>query len=259
MKIDKTIHNHLEDFLKRPTKINLKKLLDNNFGENNNLDFKSEWIDFDKIAKHIIAIANSGGGCILFGVKEKKNKAGYLSEGLLQFEEKAVIASHLSKYLPELLKYEVHDIDLTSDRSRNSKGKLFQIILIEDKPELLPFVSKKRGSNIEGETIYTRRNTASERANFHEIQEIINRRIATGHSTIRNITLNEHLEELELLYSKIPKFNFQLGSFGKLGETIHTALGGKENPDYPKESFQDFILKLTEDKKSIIRNFILKI
>ncbi|WLR51216.1 hypothetical protein LC040_18965 [Bacillus tianshenii] len=41
-------------------------------GETDFLDFKMKWIDLTKLAKHTLAIANSGGGCILMGGRPER-------------------------------------------------------------------------------------------------------------------------------------------------------------------------------------------
>ena len=57
-------------FFEDPTRENLRDLLKGNTGETKNLDFKEQWPATNGLVKHILAIANSGGGCVVVGVAE---------------------------------------------------------------------------------------------------------------------------------------------------------------------------------------------
>ena len=61
-------------FFEQPTREGLRELLKQNFGEQDYLDFKKQWTSLSKIAKHIIAFANSGGGCIVLGVEQTNDE-----------------------------------------------------------------------------------------------------------------------------------------------------------------------------------------
>ena len=58
------------DVLQNPTRENFIDILDNGLGEQDNLDFKVQWIEAQKLAEILLGIANSGGGAIILGVKE---------------------------------------------------------------------------------------------------------------------------------------------------------------------------------------------
>ena len=61
--------------------MNLKrliKLIEN--GENLNVEFKQRFSEFEKIAKEIIAFANTEGGTIIFGVNDDTKVYGVESE-----------------------------------------------------------------------------------------------------------------------------------------------------------------------------------
>ncbi len=68
-KVKEAVYNVLQE----PTRENFMDILDNGFGEQDNLDFKEQWIDFQKLSEIILGIANSGGGVIILGVKENEN------------------------------------------------------------------------------------------------------------------------------------------------------------------------------------------
>jgi hypothetical protein len=47
-------------FFEEPTREGLRELLRENFGEANELDFKREWPESSKLAKHVLGLANFG-------------------------------------------------------------------------------------------------------------------------------------------------------------------------------------------------------
>lgn len=61
----------LLDFLNEPTLETFSFFLEQNLGETNNIDFKSEWIEIEKVAQILMGMGNCGGGCILIGIAEK--------------------------------------------------------------------------------------------------------------------------------------------------------------------------------------------
>ena len=61
------------DVLQNPTRENFIDILDNGLGEQDNLDFKVQWIEAQKLAEILLGIANSGGGAIILGVKENED------------------------------------------------------------------------------------------------------------------------------------------------------------------------------------------
>ena len=63
-------------------------------GENIQVEFKRKFSSFEKIAKEIIAFANTKGGCILFGVDDNKDIVGVESEK----EEAALVQEAALKY-----------------------------------------------------------------------------------------------------------------------------------------------------------------
>ena len=57
-----------------PTLENFRKAMQGTTGEHNYIDFKEKWVEKSKLAKGILAIANSGGGLLVFSVKEMSDK-----------------------------------------------------------------------------------------------------------------------------------------------------------------------------------------
>ena len=76
-----------DEFLKEPTKDNFRNFLKGNCGELDEVDFKEQWIDKGHLAKTILAMANSRGGIIVIGSKEKDD--GTIDPvGLEEFKDK---------------------------------------------------------------------------------------------------------------------------------------------------------------------------
>jgi predicted HTH transcriptional regulator len=238
-------------FFEEPTREGLRNIIELNIGEQDNLDFKSEWPAYSKMAKHILAFSNSGGGCIIIGVQQ--NKDGTLeSRGLDSLKDKAEIEKGVNVYIPNELKYEILDFSYSSSEYEKIIGKKFQVILVESNPEHIPFISKANndGQGIRQNAIYIRRGTSSEEATYEELQKVINKRIETGYSTSSELKLEEHLAQLKVLYASIEKINYVGGifniskNFGKLilGEST-------KNPNYPEEDFEQFIARMISSKK----------
>lgn len=93
-------------FFESPSREGLRNLLQGHIGELNSYDFKKEWLTFSKLARHILGLANSGGGCLVFGIKEKKDKT-FDPVGLAKLLDKADIHKGIQNFLPSSVKYEV--------------------------------------------------------------------------------------------------------------------------------------------------------
>lgn len=241
--------------LKEPTLDNFRKFFCSHTGEHNSIDFKAEWIEDAKLAKEILAIANSHGGIIIFGVTENSDKT-LTATGLPQLLDKAIISNKIKKYISSDLKYEVYDFSFTSSEYEELKGKNFQMLVIDDTPNHLPFLAKKDYDNIlKANFIYVRRGTSCEIANQEEINNIINRKINFLHPNSNNpLKLDEHLKQLKTLYESINK-KFYLSPFSNITFQEYFATP-KLNPKYPKEDYEDFIIKMIETKKRKIERIL---
>ena len=60
-----------DEFLKEPTKDNFRDFIFKNCGELDEVDFKETWIDKGHLAKTMLAMANSMGGGIIIGIKDR--------------------------------------------------------------------------------------------------------------------------------------------------------------------------------------------
>lgn len=260
----------LASFLKEPTRLNLRHLLQIEAVEDNDLDFKRELLPFDSLAKHMLAMANKNGGAIVFGVEETQPNL-FTPCGLSNSFDITDIEKKLRTYVPNKLIDEASIIPIyfKDDDHPEFKDKFFLIIIIQYNPRYIPFISLKAGESIKKDTIYIRRNRASEPISYDELQEILNDRIDTEYSTTDERKLIEHLEELKELYKHIPKTIQEVVSYTPpsmqlyLRQDIKKMFGETEyktspNPDYPEESYENFIKKLIEIKKDIIIKLMKK-
>ena len=87
----------LYDVLKEPNLENFRYLLQNHMGEEDQLDFKKEWEDNEKISKHLLAMANSGGGCIVFGVHQLDD-GSFQIDGIEKLKDAAELKKGIKKY-----------------------------------------------------------------------------------------------------------------------------------------------------------------
>jgi predicted HTH transcriptional regulator len=200
----------LQHFLQSPSHDNLKEVLLNNSGETDFLDFKMKWSDFTKLAKHILAIANSGGGSIIVGVLQ--NEDGSVSLTGVKDEhylDKADIDNKLQHLLPKYLKFRVEDFYFSNEETTVLKSKLFQVLLIEYDPKYVPYTSISNRNELRYGAIYIRQGTKSMEATNEKLVEMIVRKVQTGGSESNDLTLKEHLLQLKDLIEELDGSNPQ--------------------------------------------------
>lgn len=185
------------EFFRDPNREKLREVLQAYDAENNNLDFKLQWIGNSKLAKHILAFANSGGGAIVFGIKENSDGT-FQVEGLEEFKDKADIA--VDQYIPEELEnlYEITEFEFTSSEWDALEEGLFQVMLVDYSPVLLPFFAQNSGKNVDEDTIYIRDNSKSIEAGKAELENLINRRVK-GEVERETGDLRENIAQLRTL------------------------------------------------------------
>jgi predicted HTH transcriptional regulator len=266
---EKPWKKQFDSFMKEPNRDNLRTLIEQEAIEDNDLDFKRELIKFDELAKHILAMANKSGGAIIFGVEEVKDNQFY-SCGLNELPDITKIEKSVKNYIPNKLEFDSIPYHF-SDDSSDLHDKFFLVIVVYYNPKYIPFVALKESTELKRNTIYIRRNRASEPINHEELQEILSKRIETEYSVTDERKLIEHLEELKELYKYIPKTINKLVSYSppktflSLPTNIMMAevFGKSEyknlpNPDYPEESYESFIAKIIDIKKNVIIDLVGK-
>ncbi|MCA1054514.1 ATP-binding protein [Rossellomorea aquimaris] len=190
----------LRDFLKNPSHESLKDLLLHNTGETDYVDFKSDWIEFSKLAKHVLAISNSGGGCIIIGVMQYDDGSVEL-KGLSDeaFLDKADVDNKLQHLLPKYLRYRTEDFIFTKDIHPLLNTKRFQVLIIDYDPRYVPYTSIVNRGELRYGAIYVRQGTKTIEANNEKLVDVILRKVQSGGSDSDERTLQEHLEHLKIL------------------------------------------------------------
>jgi hypothetical protein len=260
----KSVHESFSRFFESPSRESLRAFLKDHVGELRNCDFKEQWPENAAVAKHLLGIANAGGGCLILGVKE--STAGLEPVGITELKDKADIVSGVRLYLPEPLvtSLEIADFSYTAAEYPALIGKSFQALFIQSDAESLPYVAQRAGSGVRSGAIYIRREGATEEANYEEVQRLLRSRVSTSAQSAKASTLKEHLEEVKVLYAEIPR-SIQTTAppitrvdWAKdLAKIASMFVGEREpNPDYPKEDYQAFIHRLLDGKKKLIERLL---
>ena len=258
MKLPDQLKDIVYRLLQEPTLDNFRNFLKGQTGEHNSIDFKEKWIEPTKLVKEMLAIANSGGGIIIFGVKEKEDKS-FSYDGIEEIVDKAKISNDIKNYISTELKYEVYDFVYDTSEYEKLQNHKYQMMVIKDCPRFIPFMSMKESTNLKKNRIYIRRGTSCEEATSEEITDIIKRRMNAEYpDSGKTLNLDEHLEQLKTLYSKIsPTNEYYQGGIGnsllKLTEVIKAVSAGEwiseDNPLYPEEDYEEFIARMIDEKK----------
>jgi hypothetical protein len=84
---------------KNPSRDGFVTFVKESCGEQDNIDFKKKWIEKSKI---MLAIANSGGGMVVIGIKDNKGK-GYEPIGIEELWDSAKVEQSIAKIVPRNL------------------------------------------------------------------------------------------------------------------------------------------------------------
>ena len=167
MEFPKQLKDIVYNLLQEPTLDKFREFLRSQTGEHNSIDFKGQWIEDAALAKEILAMANTYGGIVVFGVAENDDKSIRI-DGLAKIKDKAVVSNGIKKFLSSNLKYEIYDFSYTTSEYETLNGKHFQMLVVEDTPEYIPFLAKKESGTLKQNMIYIRRGTSCEIANEEE-------------------------------------------------------------------------------------------
>lgn len=262
MAFPKQLKDQVYELLQEPTLDKFREFLHSQMGEHNSIDFKCQWIEDAALAKEMLALANSHGGFIVFGVAENEDKTTYI-KGLEEIKDKAVISNGIKNFISSNLKYEIYDFSYTTSEYEALQDKKFQMLVVEDTPEYIPFLSKKESGSLKQNVIYTRRGTSCEIANEEEIQVMINRRINYLHPLNGEpLNLEEHLKQLKILYEHITKENiyYKNGVADIVACLAKKFMKGEKvvepNLLYPDEDYDQFISRMIVEKKKKIERVL---
>lgn len=242
MKLAKAQHEAFAQFFEKPTREGLRDLIKQNIGETDYLDFKSDWPDLIKISKHILALANSGGGAIVLGLYQT-DEGKIEAKGLSEFKDKVEIVKTIKKFVPSNVQYDIFDFSYNESEYASLKGKMFQVVLVEYSEKLLPILSLKEGAGISANVAYIREGTESIEANHEKLENLINLRIESGYSSSHTLELTEHLEQLQQLY----KSRKNKDPFGINTIVIENFFGN------PLKEYYQFVEEMIASKKSRIK------
>lgn len=247
--------DNLYEVLKEPTLENFRILVQNNLGEEDYLDFKKAWETNEKMAKHILAMANSGGGCIILGI-EQKGDGSFDICGLNNLKDKANLKEGIKGIIPDSLEYMLKDFKYDSSEYEKMKNKKFQVLFVKDNPKDLPYICRKNGTNIKDGDIYVRSGTASIKANNFQLEKMIDKKLnALSVPRNRELSLEQHLEQLKILYSELT-YTASTSWLSNLSKILTGNVEVKKKELYPKENYDEFILRILNKKKKRIEEEI---
>lgn len=266
MEFPKQIKDNVYKLLQEPTLDHFREFLRGQTGEHDTIDFKDKWIEKQKLAKEMIAIANMGGGIIVFGIHENADKT-FSYGGITEIKDKAVISNEIKNLISSDLKYDVYDFVYDSSEYEKLNNHKYQMLVIEDEPKFLPFMAKKDSDELKKNRIYVRRGTSIEEATQEEITQLIKRRMNAEYPDAgKTLDLKEHLEQLKILYDKIsPTIGYYEGGFATslssaLKAVLTDSITGKwvseKNPLYPDENYEEFVSRMIGAKKKKIERVL---
>lgn len=227
-------------FLEVPNREKFRELLRDRLGEFDYLDFKENWPEESKLAKHILAFANSGTGFIVVGVLEKEDGSHDI-RGLIVLKDKTKLKDSVKKFLPESVAYNIFDFEYDAAEYKEISGKKFQLLCVRHDDESIPILSLSDGASIKRNRIYVRHNNSTREADHNQVQALIHKRITSSRQTPKSRKLHEHLSELEALYRKQPVRRSLLELF---------------DPAHPMQRFSDFLDQMVRLKESKIKELL---
>lgn len=226
--------------------------------EENQLEFKKEWIEAQKLAKIMLGMANLGGGIIIFGVEENANKTAKLV-GLSEFKDKAVFQSEVKRWLPQSMCFKLSNYDFSCDEEKSipiPRG-LYQVIFVCSEDKDLPYLlSGNTGSEQEG-SIFIRRGTQTVLANREEINAMVDKKINALLNEKSNLELEEHLRQLYMLYeNKKVEDPFSSSISGSLNPIVAFLKSNMEIKKDAKKEYNNFLAELIEKKQNKIKTLL---
>lgn len=150
--------------------------------ESANVDFKERFNpesskDWCEIVKDIIAMANSGGGCLVFGVRDDGSLTGWSPEPILTLDPATLT--------DKVLRYTGRQFANFETVERNREGRLIAVLVVGE--VRVPIVFSKPGTySMEGGrqktafaqgTVYFRHGAKSEPGTTDDLSEMLERRL----------------------------------------------------------------------------------
>jgi len=241
-------YDAVKQLIDTPNSKTLETILWDYLFESDQVDFKKDYLEIDKIAKHILSLANIGGGAIILGVSEDGDSLKL--DGLEEYKDNAELDNSLKKYIPSTVKYRQSRIKFNEN---DKEEKIFSVITVQDNPMDLPYISNKNGSNINEGEVYVRSGTKSERADKDDVEQIYRRKNAAYNLVKSPEDFNNTVKKLSILYSHIPEKLHEDTTFQKAIQNIFIK---KEvpNENYPEEDLDQFLNKCIDLQKEFVLN-----
>ena len=180
--------------------------------------------------------------------------------------EQYVISNEIKNFISSSIEYEVYDFSYTTSEYELLKGKKFQMLVVKDTPERIPFLAEKESGSLKQNMIYVRRGTSCEVANQEELNDILRRRINFMHPLNGEpLELKEHLNQLKTLYESTEKNTVHYNSISSewtkklLDAATEFTFGkriGDPNPFYPEEAYDAFVARMISEKKKKIERVL---
>ncbi|WP_338656293.1 ATP-binding protein [Sporosarcina psychrophila] len=245
-----------EDFLsafneeeKKFDRMQLKSIIDNSIGESNELDFKEQLIKEDKIAKIILAMANSGSGSVIFGISDVGEPTGLLKEDI---KDTTDFQRKINLYLPSHISYRLQEIVLReNDVYGELSNKTFIVLQVPKQYRYVPYLAKKDSESVKVNQIYLRKNASIETATNEDLEELFKLRILEQYEDLSNINLEDHIAQLKTLYGSIKKnkSGYNNDEFSKVIANLSSIFTQTNSEHYPEEEFDAFIANIIRKKK----------
>jgi len=133
--------------------------------------------DWCEIIKDIVAIANSGGGCILFGVNDDGSPSGHDISSVLKLDQ-AIITDKIAKYTDQQFSdFEIEEMEKNGHKIAILIIYPVPIPIIFTKPGTYSIDSRKQKTAFGKGTIYFRHGAKSEPGNYYDLSKAIERRL----------------------------------------------------------------------------------
>jgi len=244
MNLNKEKHKRYSTFFEVPERDTLRALMRYGSSEEDCFEFKGQWLEEAELARHILAFANSGGGALVFGVKEKPQNL-LKSKGLFELKNVAHLKVRLKQYIPSTIEWEVLDFDFKGSECSAISGKRFQVLRVVYNRSIVPLMALRKGSGLKSDVVYVRDGSISKPAGHEQLQKILDERIGRRTIPASTMELAKHLTDLKLLYNQIPSLPSEKLTEGT-GLTGETPLG----------KYTIFVSECIEIKKKQIREFL---
>ena len=212
----KQLKDIVYNLLQEPTLDKFRDFLHAQTGEHNSIDFKKQWIESATLAKEMLALANSKGGIIVFGVAENEDSSICI-DGLPEIKDKAIISNEIKNFISSNLIY-------------IRRGTSCEIA---NEEELHTIFNRRM------QYLYPSKGEPLQLDEHLKQLRVLYEMIEKNHVYYKNSPLNKFASA----FSSITNFS--------LGEKVV-----EPNPLYPDESYEQFISRILVEKKKKIERVL---